>query len=142
METEMLERILYVSLLVSDQDKALDYYTNVLGFKLAVDAPTNDGEARFIAVGVDGQEFQLILWPGTPGRAEPAQGRVPATYTIETKDLRKDFEELRSRGVKFETDVLEFPWGYIALFEDPDGNRLQLREARADWTPPQDAKVA
>jgi len=138
----MLERILYVSLLVSDQDKALDYYTNVLGFKLAVDAPTTDGEARFIAVGVDGQDFQLILWPGTPGQAQPAQGRVPATYTIETKDLRKDFDELKSRGVKFETDVLEFPWGYIALFEDPDGNRLQLREARADWTPPQDAKVA
>jgi predicted enzyme related to lactoylglutathione lyase len=32
--------------------------------------------------------------------------------------------------VKFETDVLEYRWGYVALFEDPDGNRLQLREGR------------
>jgi predicted enzyme related to lactoylglutathione lyase len=127
--TTMLERILYTSLMVSDQDRALDFYTNVLGFELAVDAPTADGQ-RFIAVGVNGQDFQLILWPGTPGQARPADGRVPASYTIETKDIRSDFEALESRGVKFETDVLEYPWGYIALFEDPDGNRLQIREAR------------
>jgi predicted enzyme related to lactoylglutathione lyase len=38
---------------------------------------------------------------------------------------------LTSRGVQFATDVLEFPWGYVAAFEDPDGNRLQLREGRA-----------
>jgi predicted enzyme related to lactoylglutathione lyase len=137
----MLEKILYTSLFVSDQDRALDFYTNVLGFKLAVDSPTTEGEARFIAVGVNDQDFQLILWPGTPGQAQPAQGRVPAAYTIETKDCREDFEALKSRGVKFETEVLEYPWGYIALFEDPDGNRLQLREAK-DWTPPQDANVA
>ena len=125
----MLEKILYTQLLVTDQDTALDFYTNVLGFELAVDAPTADGN-RFIAVGLTGQDFQLILWPGTPGKAQPAEGRVPAAYTIQTDDCRKAFEELKSRGVKFETDVLEYPWGYIALFEDPDGNRLQVREAR------------
>ena len=125
----MLEKILYTQLLVTDQDTALDFYTNVLGFELAVDAPTADGN-RFIAVGLNGQDFQLILWPGTPGKAQPAEGRVPAAYTIQTDDCRKAFEELKSRGVKFETDVLEYPWGYIALFEDPDGNRLQVREAR------------
>ena len=137
----MLEKILYTSLLVSDQDRALDFYTNVLGFDLAVDAPTTEGEARFIAVGVNGQDFQLILWPGTPGQAQPAQGRVPASYTIETDDCRKAYEALKARGVNFETEVLEYPWGYIALFEDPDGNRLQIREAK-DWTPPQDGNAA
>jgi len=67
---------------------------------------------------------------GTPGQAQPVLGRVPASVTIETEDCRKTFEELKSRGVRFETDVLEFPWGYVALFEDPDGNRLQIREGR------------
>jgi predicted enzyme related to lactoylglutathione lyase len=127
--------------LVSDQDRALDFYTNVLGFDLAVDAPTTEGEARFIAVGVNGQDFQLILWPGTPGQAQPAQGRVPASYTIETDDCRKAYEALKARGVNFETEVLEYPWGYIALFEDPDGNRLQIREAK-EWTPTQDGNAA
>jgi hypothetical protein len=41
---------------------------------------------------------------------------------------RKAFERLKSRGVKFDTDVLEYPSGYTAVFQDPDGNRLQLRE--------------
>jgi predicted enzyme related to lactoylglutathione lyase len=60
----------------------------------------------------------------------PVQGRVPAVCTIETDDIRATVEEMQSRGVEFETEVLEFPWGYIAMFQDPDGNRLQLREGR------------
>jgi hypothetical protein len=41
---------------------------------------------------------------------------------------RKAFERLTSRGVKSDTDVPEYPWGYIAAFQDPNRNRLQLRE--------------
>jgi predicted enzyme related to lactoylglutathione lyase len=47
-----------------------------------------------------------------------------------TDDCRKAVDELKVRGVEFVTDVLEFPWGYVAQFLDPDGNRLQLRQAR------------
>jgi predicted enzyme related to lactoylglutathione lyase len=127
--TAVLEKVFYTSVLVSDQDAALDFYTNVVGLEQRVDNPTPDGP-RFLTVGVDGDDFQLVLWPGTPGQAQPVQGRVPASITIETDDCRKTFEELKSRGVRFETDVLEFPWGYVALFEDPDGNRVQIREGR------------
>lgn len=125
----MLERIVYTTLLVNDQDKALDFYTNVVGLEKRVDAPTTDGP-RFLTVAVKGQDFQLVLWPGTPGQAQPVQGRIPAAYTLETGDCRKAFEALKSRGVKFETGVLEYPWGSIAVFQDPDGNRLQLRQGR------------
>jgi predicted enzyme related to lactoylglutathione lyase len=125
----MLERVFYTSVLVSDQDRALDFYTNVVGFEQRADNPTPDGP-RFLTVGVKGQDFMLVLWPGTPGQAQPVQGRIPASVTIETADIRKAYEELRSRGVEFETDVQEYPWGYVALFEDPDGNRIQLREGR------------
>jgi predicted enzyme related to lactoylglutathione lyase len=124
----MLERVFYTSVLVTDQDRALDFYTNVLGFERRVDNPLPDGP-RFLTVGVKGQDFMLVLWPGTPGQAQPVQGRIPASV-IETEDCRKAYEELKSRGVEFETDVLEQPWGYVALFQDPDGNRLQLREGR------------
>jgi predicted enzyme related to lactoylglutathione lyase len=72
----------------------------------------------------------LVLWPGTPGQAQPVQGGIPASVTIETDDIRTTYDELKSRGVEFETDVLEFPWGYVAQFLDPDGNRLQIREGR------------
>ena len=127
--TAMLQRLQYISLFVSDQDRALDYYTNVLGFEKRVDAPTTDGP-RFLTVGLEGQDFELVLWPGTPGKAQPVQGRVPAGYTVATSDCRAAVEVLESRGVTFDMGVLEFPWGFVAPFEDPDGNRLQLREAR------------
>jgi predicted enzyme related to lactoylglutathione lyase len=125
----MLEKIVYAAVFVTDQDHAVDFYTTVLDFEKRVDSPTPDGP-RFLTVGIKGQDFQLVLWPGAPGQAQPVKTHIPATYTIETKDCRKAFEALKSRGVKFDTGVLEFPWGYIAVFQDPDGNRLQLRELR------------
>ncbi len=125
----MLEKVFYMYVLVSDQDKALDFYTNVLGLEKRIENPTPDGP-RFLTVGVEGDDFQLVLWPGTPGQAEQAMGQPPPVLTIETDDCRKTVEELKSRGAEFITDVLEFPWGYVAQFEDPDGNRLQLREGR------------
>jgi predicted enzyme related to lactoylglutathione lyase len=127
--TRMLEKVFYTSVLVSDQDRALDFYTNVLGLEHRITNPTPDGP-RFITVGVEGDDFQLVLWPGRPGEAEPTMGRIPASITIETADIRKTVEEYKARGVQFETDVLDFPWGSIAVFQDPDGNRLQVREGR------------
>ena len=94
----MFEKIFYTSVLVSDQDRALDFYTNVLGLEKRVENPTPDGP-RFITVGVEGDDFQLVLWPGTPGQAEPAMGRPPASITIETDDVRKTFEEYPGIGV-------------------------------------------
>lgn len=130
----MLEKIVYTTVFVNDQDRALDFYTNVLGFKKRADNPTADASTpdgpRFLAVGVKDQDFLLVLWPGTPGQGDPVQGRIPAAYTIETQDCREAFEALKSRGVKFETEVLEYPWGDVAVFQDPDGNRLQLRQVR------------
>jgi predicted enzyme related to lactoylglutathione lyase len=122
----MLRNVPYVALLISDQDKALDFYTKVIGFEKRIDAPTPNGP-RFLTVGVPGQDFELVLWPGTPAKAELGS----AVYTIEVDDCRAAFEALASRGVKFEpAELLQFPWGYVARFKDPDGNLLQVREGR------------
>ena len=127
--TTMLEKVFYTSVLVSDQDRALDFYTNVLGLEHRVENPTPDGP-RFLTVGVRGDDFMLVLWPGEPGKAVPAMGRPPASITIETEDIHATYDELKSRGVEFISDVLEFEWGSVAQFVDPDGNRLQIREGR------------
>jgi predicted enzyme related to lactoylglutathione lyase len=124
-----LTKVFYMAQYVSDQDKAVDFYTRVLGLEKRVDNRPPDAP-RFVTVGVEGQDFQIVLWPGRHGEGQPAQGRIPAGCTFETPDIRKGVEELKARGVKFETDVLEFPWGYVAMFVDPDGNRLQLRQGR------------
>jgi predicted enzyme related to lactoylglutathione lyase len=123
---KMLKKVVYVAVLVSDQDKALDFYTNVIGLEKRIDYPTPDGP-RFLTVGVKGQDFELVLWPGTPGRAKPGS----VVYTIEVENCRTAFETLKSRGLKFEApEILDFPWGYAARFQDPDGNQLQVREGK------------
>jgi predicted enzyme related to lactoylglutathione lyase len=125
----MMEKVFYTNVLVSDQDKALDFYTNTLGLEKRSENPLGDGP-RFLTVGVKGDDFQLVLWPGTPGHAEPAMGRPPATVTIETDDIRQTYDELKARGVEFVLDVTEMPWGWVAQLQDPDGNRLQIRQGR------------
>jgi predicted enzyme related to lactoylglutathione lyase len=93
------------------------------------DFPTPVGP-RFLTVGVKGQDFDLVLWPGTPARGEADS----AVYTIEVEDIQMAFETLRSRGVTFEPpEILEFPWGSVARFQDPDGNLLQVREGRGEF---------
>jgi predicted enzyme related to lactoylglutathione lyase len=125
----MLKRVVYVALLVSDQDKALDFYTSAIGLEKRGDFPTPNGP-RFLTVGVKGQDLDLVLWPGTPARGDLGS----AVYTIEVEDIREAFETLKSRGVKFDPpEILEFPWGSVARFQDPDGNLLQVREGRGEF---------
>src|SRR5215203_5779369 len=88
----MLKKVVYVALLVSDQDKALDFYTNVIGLEKRGDYPTPDGP-RFLTVGVKGQDFELVLWPGTPGRAKLGA----AVYTIAVENCRMAFAALKER---------------------------------------------
>lgn len=125
----MLRNVAYVALLVSDQDKALAFYTTILGFEKRGDFPTPQGP-RFVTVGVKGQDFELVLWPGTPAHAEFGA----AVYTIEVDDCGQAFETLKDRGVTFEpAGVLDFSWGRAARFRDMDGNLLQLREGRGPF---------
>jgi hypothetical protein len=64
------------------------------------------------------------------GAGRAGDGTPPG---VDDRD-RRDSEDVRgaevARGVEFVSDVLEFPWGYVAQFHDPDGNRLQIREGR------------
>ncbi len=71
----MLKQVTYVTLFVRDQDKALDFYINTLGFEKREENPA--GRVRYVTVGLKGQDLQLVLWPGTPGKADPLQGRFP-----------------------------------------------------------------
>ncbi len=126
----MLTKVTYVTLFVNDQDKVLDFYTNTLGFEKRVDNPVPGG-GRFLTVGLKGQELQVVLWPGMHGNAKQAPGLIPGACIIETNDCHKEFEVLKARGVKFETpQVIEQPAALVAILQDPDDNRLMLRENR------------
>ncbi|MCC6997759.1 MAG: VOC family protein [Deltaproteobacteria bacterium] len=128
----MLTRLKYLTLFVTDQDRAIAFYTSALGFERRADNPAPGGAGRFVTMGLPGQELQVVLWTGSPGKARQPPGRhVPGACIIETDDCRKDFEALRARGVSFEGgEVFEEPWALVAILADPDGNRIMLHQTR------------
>jgi catechol 2,3-dioxygenase-like lactoylglutathione lyase family enzyme len=134
----MLKNLMYVTVYVSDQDQALAFYTESLGLQKRADNSTPWG--RFLTVAPSDDSVQILLWPGTPGqgtglRDEP--GTVPGPIFLESDDLTKEHEVLRSRGVTFEEpEPTPYPFGVRLTALDPDGNRIALRQpgpGRGDW---------
>ncbi|MGW4688063.1 VOC family protein [Streptomyces sp. NPDC004244] len=128
----MLTDIMYVTVYVTDQDRALRFYTEGLGLEKRIDFSGPDG--RFLTVGVPESPVEILLWshaaaPGQPGGEGPRAALGP--LFLESDDLRKDFEILRQRGVVFEQPEPEdYPFGVRIEAVDPDGNRVSLRQKR------------
>jgi len=99
---------------VSDMDRAIEFYRDVLGFKLT----SRDYVARF---NFDGVLFELV--PNPPGAALPGTGN--ARLSIGVSDIKKAITELQGRGLKT-TPVKSEPGGLLSLFKDPDGNEICL----------------
>ena len=123
---------MYFLIIVSNQDKALEFYTK-LGFEKRVDYPGPEG--RFLTMGLKGQDVELILWQGTPvpvtDNSEASVVKNPGTLFIESENLKKDFDMLVSKGVKFiEKAPEEYAWGIRITALDPDGNRIALRQRK------------
>ena len=129
----MFKRIMYTTLFVTDQAKALDFYTQAFGFEKRADYPGPEG--RFLTIGFRGHDAEILLWPGTHG--QPAEGTsappssIPGPLILESDDLRTDVAALRSRGVRFvEPEPEDYPFGVRATALDPDGNRVSLRQTK------------
>lgn len=121
-------RLGYGTLFVADQDRALAFYTKVLGFECRGDAPQPGGH-RFIAVNPPGQEQYVVLWPGTPGRSTVAKGNVPGHLIMLVQDIDKAFAELKARGAKIEEHApVKAPFASFMTVLDPDGNRIMVQQ--------------
>ncbi|WP_369229595.1 VOC family protein [Streptomyces sp. R21] len=126
----MLTNVMYVTLYVTDQDRALRFYTQQLGLEKRIDYRGPSG--RFLTVGIPGSPLECVLWPhpaaaGQPAEAQP--GATPGPVFLESDDLRKDFVILRDRGVQFDQSAPEdYPFGIRIEAIDPDGNRISLRQ--------------
>jgi catechol 2,3-dioxygenase-like lactoylglutathione lyase family enzyme len=113
--------------------QALDFYTKTFGFQKRADYPGPEG--RFLTITLNAEGPEVLLWPGTAGRPSATPGApaisVPGPLIIESDDLKKDFETLRSRGVTFaDAEPENYPFGMRVTALDPDGNRVSLRQTR------------
>ncbi|WP_328349827.1 VOC family protein [Streptomyces sp. NBC_00457] len=128
----MLTNIMYVTLYVTDQDRALRFYTEQLGLEERVDVSSPLG--RFLTVGVPGSPVEILLWPHAAASGQPAEAdpvTAPGPVFLESDDLRKDFKVLRDRGVAFDQPEPEdYAFGVRIEAVDPDGNRISLRQRK------------
>jgi predicted enzyme related to lactoylglutathione lyase len=133
----MIEKVTHVPIVVSDQEKALKFYTDVLGLEKRADYQL-PGNPRWLTVAPKGQDIELILFQGRyklDPRAPPETGSGGNHWVFKTDDCRNDFEILKARGVKFKDAApVEANYGTAAYFTDPDGNHLTLLQpAQNEW---------
>jgi predicted enzyme related to lactoylglutathione lyase len=125
----MFTRVMYTTLFVRDQGEALEFYTENFGFVKRSDFAGPEG--RFLTMHFEGQDIEVLLWPGTHGQGNPSYP-APGPLIIESDDLSKDFETLQSKGVQFvQPAPEEYPFGVRIEALDPDGNRVSLRQRKS-----------
>jgi catechol 2,3-dioxygenase-like lactoylglutathione lyase family enzyme len=123
-------RINVTSVLVDDQDKALRFYTDVLGFVKKTEIPL--GEARWLTV-VSPEEpegTELLLEPDGHPAAKPfkqalVEDGIPFT-SFAVDDVHAEFERLRGLGVQFTQQPVEAGAVTTAVFDDTCGNLIQI----------------
>ena len=118
----MIKQIKFVSIPVADQNRALDFYTDKLGFTIITDQPFDDKQ-RWIELRIPKAETRVVLF--TPEGEEKRIGSfMNLSYTCD--DIGKTYEELKKRGVEFEGAPQKQSWGTYAMFKDSEGNRFVL----------------
>jgi catechol 2,3-dioxygenase-like lactoylglutathione lyase family enzyme len=123
----MISHIRLLSLPVSDQDRARDFYVDTLGFDLVRDNQMGPDQ-RWVEVAPKGAltSVTLVTWFPTmpPGSAK---GLV-----LETDDLDADVAALTAGGVPIPDGIQHQPWGRFVTFDDPDGNGIVLQATASD----------
>jgi predicted enzyme related to lactoylglutathione lyase len=137
-------RIANAQLWVHDQDEALAFYTQKLGWEVRSDVTVPElGNFRWLAVGPAGQEdFSVVLMaiPGPPVMDADTQDQVrdlmgkgyAGTVFLTTDDVQSEYEALKARGVEFTEAPEERPYGIDSGFRDPSGNSLRLTQLTVD----------
>jgi len=118
----MIKSLKFAGVPVRDQDRALAFYVEKLGFQVATDQPF-DGVQRWIELRIPGAETRLVLF--TPKGHEDRIGTF-SSLSFLADDVPATYRELTGRGVEFLGEPQVAEWGSSATFKDPDGNTFVL----------------
>lgn len=125
---------------VHDQDAALAFYTDKLGWEVRTDVTMPEmGNFRWLTVGPPNQPdtmVVLMLVPGPPMMDPESAAQVrnlmskgfAGALFLTTEDCQAEYEELLSRGVEFAEKPEQHPYGIDAAFHDPSGNHIRLTQ--------------
>ena len=109
--------------MVDDHDEAIDFYVGLLGFDLLEDR--DEDRKRWVSVRPPGAETALVLARG----ADRPPKRV--AYFLHTDDFARDHAAMLAAGVVFEEEPRREPYGTVAIWRDPFGNRWDLVQPTA-----------
>jgi catechol 2,3-dioxygenase-like lactoylglutathione lyase family enzyme len=138
----MLKQLTNVQVWVHDQDEALAYYTEKLGMELREDVTVPEmGNFRWLTVGVPGQTdvaITLMAVPGPPVFDAETRDQILALIAkgaasglfFSSDNVQATYEELKSRGVEFQQEPTEQPYGIDAGFRDPSGNQMRVAQLK------------
>jgi catechol 2,3-dioxygenase-like lactoylglutathione lyase family enzyme len=133
-------KIANAQLWVHDQDEALAFYTDKVGMEVRSDATLPEIPGfRWLTIAPRGQDdvaITLMAIPGAPVMDEQTGNEVrnlvskgfAGTVFLTTDDVRRDYEEMKARGVEFTEEPEERPYGIDCGFRDPSGNSLRLTQ--------------
>jgi len=111
------------SVYVSDQERAVDFYTKTLGFSLKARSSLGP-QGDWVEVAPPGGNTAIVLYPRS---LMPDWPQRQSSIVLRCSDTVTTHQDLKQKGVKFTQEPTQMPWGYVfAQFEDPDGNWLGL----------------
>jgi catechol 2,3-dioxygenase-like lactoylglutathione lyase family enzyme len=117
----MITHVKFVSIPTTNQDRALAFYTEKLGFRVLTDQPFDDRQ-RWIELRVGQSDTRFVLF-STDGGPKPGGSFNGA---LACDNVERTYEELSARGVEFVAPPAKQPWGTFAVMKDPDGNQFVL----------------
>src|SRR5215213_4362860 len=138
----MIQRQSHSTIFVTDQQEALEFYRDKLGFEVRTDLPMSDeGDVRWLTLSPKGQpDLEIILAPLTPGpmfdaeKVEQIKGLVQSGAlgigVFESDDIHGDYERLSQQGVEFVSPPKEQFYGTEAIVKDNSGNWFSLTERK------------
>jgi catechol 2,3-dioxygenase-like lactoylglutathione lyase family enzyme len=138
----MIRKMSHATIFVSNQEEALSFYRDKLGFQVHTDAMVGE-DFRFLTLNVKDQpDFEIILMEPKPGRlmdeATATQLRaiidkgVLGAGAFHTDDCHGTYQQLKEKGVEFVSEPAERPYGIEAVFKDNSGNWFSLTQPNED----------
>lgn len=121
------KRLALVAILVPDYDAGIAFFVETLGLTLLQDTPLSETK-RWVRVGTPGQGTEFLIARAVDDQrgAIGNQGGGRVWLFLETDDFATDYAAMTAKGVHFETAPRDEPYGTVAVFHDPFGNRWDL----------------
>lgn len=129
----MMQSLAHVALLVREYGEAIEFFTKALGFKLVEDTPQEGGKRWVVVAPESSIGTSLLLARAATAEQAAAVGHQTGGRVflfLHTDDFQRDFERMKTHGVKFLEKPRNEPYGTVVVFEDLYGNKWDLIERK------------